>query len=93
MFLYDNCATRLEHFLDIFGVCCDGEVLEAVVVLVPACDVVPCAVSMLLHYDFGKSVFDVHTRPLILVIRATNRERIMSERNLAVFLDQDNHLD
>ena len=69
MFLYDNCATRLENFLDVFGICGDGEVLEAVMILVPARNGVASAVLVVLFHDLGEPVFDVNSRPLVLVIR------------------------
>lgn len=69
MFLNDDGATRLEYFLDIFGVGGDGEMLEAVVVPVPSGDVGARAVFVILLYDLGEPVFDVHSRTLVLVVR------------------------
>ena len=75
MFLYDDGATRVKHFFDIFRVRGDGKMLETVMIVVPIFDNLTGAIAMGLGHDVGEAFFDVHTRPLVFVILAVGADK------------------
>ena len=75
MFLYDDGATRVKHFFDIFRVRGDGKMLETVMLEVPFFDNLAGAIAMGLCHDVGEALFDVHTGPFIFVILAVGSRK------------------